>query len=330
MPRKFLDTTGLAYVFSKIKTQIADSVVCKRASRLTVGTSAAGWTLKDCDYLCDGTSDNVEINAAISALLSTGGEVVLLDGAYNLSAPIAISKSNVTLSGNGAGTKLVRAFTGTSGNNALIKVTGEYCAVRKLSIDGVKDTYTSTSNHYGINLYGNNNTAEDCVVTNCASYGIYTPKSYNIIRGNHSTNNLYGIYIGGDHNTATGNVCNSNSSYGFSIVFGDFNVVSENIARLNGTRNISIYSSNYNVVKDNNCSVVSGDSVTPSEYAIMVQDSSSTYNIVVDNLVGTGAVENNGTGSVLATSGPYYTYGTTDLTAGSSALETGKLYFVYE
>ena len=27
---------------------------------------------------------------------------------------------------------------------------------------------------------------------------------------------------------------------------------------------------------------------------------------------------------------PSYTYGTSDLTAGSSALETGKLYFVYE
>lgn len=27
---------------------------------------------------------------------------------------------------------------------------------------------------------------------------------------------------------------------------------------------------------------------------------------------------------------PAYTYGTTDLTAGTSPLETGKLYFVYE
>lgn len=27
---------------------------------------------------------------------------------------------------------------------------------------------------------------------------------------------------------------------------------------------------------------------------------------------------------------PAYTYGTTDLTAGTSKLETGKLYFVYE
>ena len=33
---------------------------------------------------------------------------------------------------------------------------------------------------------------------------------------------------------------------------------------------------------------------------------------------------------LLAKRAPMYTYGTTDLTAGSSSLETGKLYFVYE
>ena len=32
----------------------------------------------------------------------------------------------------------------------------------------------------------------------------------------------------------------------------------------------------------------------------------------------------------LSSKAPSYTYGTTDLTAGTSALETGKLYFVYE
>ena len=29
----------------------------KRTCRFTVGTSAAGWTAADCDYLCDGTDD---------------------------------------------------------------------------------------------------------------------------------------------------------------------------------------------------------------------------------------------------------------------------------
>ena len=44
---------------------------------------------------------------------------------------------------------------------------------------------------------------------------------------------------------------------------------------------------------------------------------------------------NNKTGHVILTpsdigAAPAYTYGTSDLTAGTSALETGKLYFVYE
>ena len=55
------------------------------------------------------------------------------------------------------------------------------------------------------------------------------------------------------------------------------------------------------------------------------------------NLYGTVPIANGGTGATTADAArdnlgaaPAYTYGTTDLTAGSSALETGKLYFVYE
>lgn len=36
------------------------------------------------------------------------------------------------------------------------------------------------------------------------------------------------------------------------------------------------------------------------------------------------------TDAKLATKAPKYSYGTTELTEGVSALETGKLYFVYE
>lgn len=329
MAYDYLNKTGVGRLFTDIYSWLKENAGGKRAARLTIGTSTNGWTKKDCDYLCDGTSDNTEINNAISALPSSGGEVVLLDGTYNLSLPITIGKGNVTFSGNGSGTKLVRAFAGSSSNNALIKVTAENCIVRNLSIDGVKATYTSTSNNYGINVYADNNTVENCFVSNCASYGIYAPKSNCIIAKNRSTSNLYGIYVGGDHNTVTNNICLSNSNYGISVVYGDYNVIADNIVRLSGNRNISVYSSNSNVIKDNNCSVLSGDSVTPSEYSIILQDSSSSNNIVVDNLVGTGTLRNNGTDNI-ATTTPDITYGTTDLTAGSSKLETGKLYFVYE
>ena len=52
----------------------------RRACRFVIGTAAAGWTAEDCDYLCDGTADDVEINAAIQALPAGGGEILVLDG----------------------------------------------------------------------------------------------------------------------------------------------------------------------------------------------------------------------------------------------------------
>ena len=59
----------------------------KRTCRITIGTSTAGWTQADCDYLCDGTDDQVELNAAIQAVYAKGGgEVAVLGGEYNLSA----------------------------------------------------------------------------------------------------------------------------------------------------------------------------------------------------------------------------------------------------
>jgi len=105
----------------------------KRVARFTVGTSTAGWTEADCDYLCDGTEDDVEINAAIQALPATGGEVVLLDGTYNLASAVTINKSKVTLSGNGQGTKVVGDCS--AGTKGVIALQGESVTVRRLNIN---------------------------------------------------------------------------------------------------------------------------------------------------------------------------------------------------
>ena len=50
---------------------ITDLPTGKKVARFVVGTSTAGWTAADCDYLCDGTADQVEINNAITALPAT-------------------------------------------------------------------------------------------------------------------------------------------------------------------------------------------------------------------------------------------------------------------
>ena len=86
----------------------------KRTARFTVGTSTAGWAAADCDYLCDGTADQVEIIAALNALPAGGGEVVILDGTYNITASIDIPKDNVSIRGNGNATILKRMFNSSS------------------------------------------------------------------------------------------------------------------------------------------------------------------------------------------------------------------------
>ncbi len=59
------------------------------------------------DYLCDGTADDVEIQAAVDSLPSTGGMVILSEGTFTLSATVTRSNDNITIMGMGMGTRLV-------------------------------------------------------------------------------------------------------------------------------------------------------------------------------------------------------------------------------
>lgn len=84
----------------------------KRICRYVVGSSTAGWTAAECDYLCDGTADEVEINAALAALPAGGGEVHLLDGTYHLAGSVNVPGGAVKLTGCGKST-LLQAMQGS-------------------------------------------------------------------------------------------------------------------------------------------------------------------------------------------------------------------------
>lgn len=87
----------------------------KKTVTYVVGTSTAGHTLMDCDYLCDGTDDQVEINAALKAA-PFGGEVLLLNGVYNITQRIKMWSNSITLRGCGE-TEIF--LSGTSENYAI-------------------------------------------------------------------------------------------------------------------------------------------------------------------------------------------------------------------
>ena len=250
----------------------------KRVCRLVVGTLASGWTSADCDYLCDGTADDVEINAAIQALPSTGGEIVILDGTYNITATIAMNKGNVKLSGNGTATILKRMWD-SSVSEGVITVTAANggCYVENLQVDGNKATYksinnsgiylnnssnntvtgnTCNNNYYGIYLNTSSNNTVTGNTCNNNYYGIYLSSSNdNTVTGNTCNNNNYGIYLdtSSNNNTVTGNTCNDNN-YGSGIYLSNSNdnTVTGNTCN-NNNYGISLYTSSNNTVTGNTC-----------------------------------------------------------------------------
>ena len=163
-----LPNTTPTKTYQAVHKKYVDDNAGKRTCRFVVGTSTAGWTKKDCDYLCDGTDDQVEIQAAINALPSTGGEVVVLDGTYHITASINVNKNNVTLRGCGASTVLKN--TGIKVGNTLLGCASSFNTIKNLHIIGSESIYDS--NMIGIAVTGaktydftiTNNICEDCSI----------------------------------------------------------------------------------------------------------------------------------------------------------------------
>lgn len=282
----------------------------KRYARIVIATSTAGYTASDCDYLCDGTADDVEINAAIQALPSTGGEIIILDGTYNITSSIVL-KSNIIIAGNGSATVLMREWNSSAStylNTGVINIPSiTNCSITNLQINGNKSSYTAAHN-VGIsgynssfilikNVISNNNEYHGINLNECSSCSVYNC--------NCNENNGSGIFIYSGADTLVtnninviGNLCNTNSSYGIHLEDLSYGTCSENICNSNTKLGIHcINMSNVNII-GNNCNY-NGDGMYLGENSInnTISGNNCNYNI------GSGA---NNTG-VQITSSPYNT-----------------------
>jgi hypothetical protein len=89
---------------------------------VVVAASTASAKIKaGADYVCDGTADNVEIQAAITA--AAGGVVQLSAGLFNLAAGLTITVSNTKVVGAGFGSTRLYVVNGTN-PAAAVSVTG--------------------------------------------------------------------------------------------------------------------------------------------------------------------------------------------------------------
>ena len=303
----------------------AEATHTGRAARFVIGTSTAGWTEADCDYLCDGTSDEVEIKAAIDALPSGGGEILLLDGTYNISSRITIGKANVSLRGCGPATVIARKFNGTSANG-VISCSAANCTISSLAIDGNKAAYPNENNR---GVYASQSAAniavEDVVVQNSRD-GIYLGgmTGGRITRCNITNSGAFGIYLysataidlslnridttgetavfinGGKSIKVDGNTITGSVNYGVRLIGSTTMCTLANNVCLDNAGGISLESASMCSVSGNLCMRGSGTTEDYDSTKITIRaTSASSNNIIAGNLVMGKDVEDSGTGNLV-------------------------------
>jgi hypothetical protein len=136
--------------FGLVKTELdalaaAVDTITRSATIVIAASDSSAKSKAQADYVCDGIDDQVEIQAAIDALPSSGGSILLLEGTFLLDAPhdfyvagskysIAVNKSNLTISGTrgtvlklkdginiGEALNLYLVTLNITGNNVLIE-----------------------------------------------------------------------------------------------------------------------------------------------------------------------------------------------------------------
>lgn len=117
------------------KLEIGGGGEYAQASAVVVASSAASTATKSvADYVCDGTADQVEINAALVKASRPGDgfggdgriRVQLAGSTFNISSPILLP-ANVTLSGNGRGTLIQPPSTSDSQDVGAIQLLNTNC-----------------------------------------------------------------------------------------------------------------------------------------------------------------------------------------------------------
>lgn len=160
-------------------------------------------------FICDGVDDQVEIQTAIDALPSTGGEIILLEGTYSLS-DVIIGKDYCNIKGQGFGTILdvsIATFKASI-------VMGDFSSLSFLKING---SIVPLQNIYINRLASGNHCAIDNIWMNAVATGIYITDKQDV-----SVSNCFLTNIKGTNEWAAGfYVFNSNHISGKSVFISD-------------------------------------------------------------------------------------------------------------
>ena len=291
-------TGGIAATPKAVKD--AYDLAANKARTATFVVAASNSSTKSkgaADYVCDGTSDQTEINNAISALPSGGGMVLFLEGTYNISGSITLNKANVTLEGMGRSTIIRRS---TSSSITIMSITASNVIIQNLKVDGNKSSYSISGYPTCVAINGSSPTVTNCEI---CGYGfgiaINIAESETLITNNH-IHDLTGNGIQGSNYgkiIISDNIIQKCDSRGISDIKESSitgNYISNTLSGIN-VKNNNIITGNYcvdgageeSVVLDGAQNLVIGNMClsTGSGYAITVKNSAKDC-VVVGNILG--------------------------------------------
>lgn len=272
------------------------------ATRAVAADDTSSWNKEMADFVCDGTDDDVTINAALDALPDDGGRVILLEGTFVCTGSLVIP-SNTTLQGMGPATviaiaddmdanlHLITNSDPTGGNEGIV--------IRNLKLDGNK-----ANNSAGIQrgIFFDNisySTIENVIVTSFRNDGfILYDCDYNLVSNclitlNDGTSGFSldgaAMPIRSRYNRIIRNTILSNKFFGL-IVNGDGNnenLIAENMVRSNGRDGIHIDGGKNNTVIGNHVSDNSTDAANTWS-GIMVTNDADNTNLQCNTVRGVG------------------------------------------
>lgn len=247
--------------------------------------------MSDADFICTGTSDDVQIQAAIDSLSAIlGGIIFIKPGLYQINDDIVITNPNVTISGVGNGT-ILKLRDNINRPVIQIKSTALFSIIENIKIDGNKaNNTTPTFGNHGIYTNSSDGIYQNITFINCYNGGIWVYKgsrnkilncsidscniairinnssNYNRILNNSITNNDWGvsIYDGGVGEICVGNKVVNNYIYnclgenpsislaGISVLNSPYTLVDGNTILDNYGRGIECFNGSYGTIISNN------------------------------------------------------------------------------
>ena len=280
---------------------------------IIVGTTQSGATLSTCDYLCDGTADDVEINAAIDYASDNNLSVLLLSGTYNITS---VLKVTVPLSGISSGNTILQRSSNEF--QTLISLSSSLSDIRT-SGTGVESNPTCIDIYLWNKAYMNNVSIYD-------SPGIpFATETSSDYLSSYSSVYLSNVYISSTLGTLP---CVLQAVNLNSFIINSQISVGITLKQCGGPDGgFSIFNSNLGPITIQDCEgcVISNNNLMPSgSISVQYQSNSFGYlcasNIITSNLIPSGITLGEGTQYNIVTSNggiktgvaPSYWLGVTD------------------